>query len=61
MITLYHIVKSLIIITKVKTEEISIPWKINNPVILPSVIPIPPGMNDAAPKINDEAYVDITV
>ena len=35
-----------------------IPWRFNNPVKLPSVIPKPPGRKDNAPKNNDEAYVE---
>ena len=39
---------------------VSIPCILNNPTILPSVTPNPPGINDAAPTINDNAYVDTT-
>ena len=48
--TKYHNVKTLIITLRISAVEISIPSRVNKPVSVPSVIPIPPGINDMAPK-----------
>ena len=45
--------------TSTTAVDISIFCKLNKPTSVPSVIPIPPGKNENAPKINDDVYVMI--
>ena len=45
-----HKIKTRIITLRINAVETSIPFNVNNPVIEPSVTPIPPGINDIAPK-----------
>ena len=52
--TLYHKVKILIKTTNANTFEISIPCKLKRPARLPSVTPIPPGINENAPRISED-------
>ena len=59
-ITPYHRVNILIRTTRTNAIEISTPWALSIPTKLPSATPNPPGMNDAAPKISDEAEMDTT-
>ena len=47
--TLIHNVKNRIKTPKIIPVFTSTPCNENNPVMLPSVIPIPPGINDNAP------------
>ena len=54
-----HKVKIRIKTTITIASDTSIPWKVSNPIKLPSAIPIPPGINDNAPMINELEYVDI--
>ena len=46
----YHNVKSLIITLRINAVETPIPSRVNKLASVPSVIPIPPGINDMAPK-----------
>ena len=55
--TEYHKVKTRIITPRISAVEISTPFNVNNPAIEPSVIPIPPGMNDMAPKRVEVVYI----
>ena len=48
--TEYHKVKTRIITLRINAVEISIPFSVNRPLIDHSVTPIPPGINDMAPK-----------
>ena len=59
-ITEYQIVKIRIKIVSVTAADNVKPCKFNKPVSVPSKTPIPPGTNDATPKIIEVAYVGIT-
>ena len=48
--TEYHKVKTRIITLRISAVETSIPFNVNKPAIVPSVIPIPAGIKDIAPK-----------
>ena len=48
--TEYHNVKTRIITLRINAVETSIPFSVKRPVIDPSVIPIPAGIKDIAPK-----------
>ena len=52
-----HNVNNLITIAITIDIENSIPYNDNNPAKLPSVIPIPPGINVIVPIITDAEYV----
>ena len=54
-LTEYHNVKILIITLRLNAIEISTPPRVNKPMRVPSVIPIPQGIKDIAPARIDVA------